>query len=203
MTDIGSLNQAMPGIEAQDSAEAAAAPRYRRRKWIVDIRLQGRYMFQMTAMAILFGGVSAYAASTYYASGADAWLSSSDPVNRMFFYLWAQLAALVALLVPLTSIFLSHRFAGPAFRIGRATDDVIQGDLSTRIHLRSKDHLVPLADGFNRMLDHLEAQKNTRLDRDHALRGSIRQALEKMSSEDSSEFPEALRLLEEVESKIV
>ena len=48
-------------------------------------------------------------------------------------------------LVVILGVILSHRIAGPINRMERFLNDVAAGDLSSRITLRPKDELIPLA----------------------------------------------------------
>lgn len=52
-------------------------------------------------------------------------------------------------------LFMSHRFAGPAFKMEREMRQVQEGDLTARVHLRDGDQLTELAGGFNRMAEGL------------------------------------------------
>ena len=57
------------------------------------------------------------------------------------------------------SIFLSHRIAGPLFKIRRAMDDVTRGNFDQRITFRKNDHFMELQDTFNEMVQHLAVRK--------------------------------------------
>lgn len=64
---------------------------------------------------------------------------------------------LVALL--LVGIVVSHRFAGPLERIESELKRITEkGDYRHRIHLRKSDDIRPIADGINKLLDHLEGR---------------------------------------------
>lgn len=52
-------------------------------------------------------------------------------------------------------LFMSHRFAGPAFKMEREMRQIQGGDLTARVHLRDGDQLTDLAGGFNRMAEGL------------------------------------------------
>jgi signal transduction histidine kinase len=56
-------------------------------------------------------------------------------------------------------IVLSHRFAGPLERIEAELGRIAEkDDYKHRIHLRKRDHLKPLADGINKLLDKIETK---------------------------------------------
>jgi hypothetical protein len=56
-----------------------------------------------------------------------------------------------------TAVRISHRVAGPTFNVGRVLERVRSGDLTARVHLRTHDYLVGLADHVNAHLDWLQA----------------------------------------------
>lgn len=53
------------------------------------------------------------------------------------------------------SIFISHKVAGPLFRMKRSLDKVTQGDLSVVIKLRKWDDLKDLAEHINLLIEEL------------------------------------------------
>lgn len=55
-------------------------------------------------------------------------------------------------------IFLSHKIAGPIYRIERFLGDMAKGNFSTRLTLRKGDELISIADQINVLIDSL---KNT------------------------------------------
>lgn len=56
------------------------------------------------------------------------------------------------------TIFMSHRIAGPLFKLKRAIDDVAKGNLDQRIYFRKTDHFVELQDSFNDMVQNLSTR---------------------------------------------
>ena len=58
-----------------------------------------------------------------------------------------------SVIIAVVSIYISHRFAGPVFRIERSCDIVAEGDLTYRAFLRKGDELNELKDKFNHMMD--------------------------------------------------
>ena len=64
---------------------------------------------------------------------------------------------LVTPLVALIGIFLSHRIAGPIYRMEKFLNNLALGDLTGRIVLRSKDELITLANGINFVVDSMKS----------------------------------------------
>ena len=63
--------------------------------------------------------------------------------------------ALLAVCVVGMTLLMSHRFAGPAYRLSQVAKDVGRGNLSVRIKLRKSDEATALAGEMNRMIDSL------------------------------------------------
>jgi len=53
-------------------------------------------------------------------------------------------------------IMLSHRFAGPVYRLEKELDKIAGGDYSVRIKFRKNDDLKRIADAVNKVLDKLQ-----------------------------------------------
>lgn len=58
------------------------------------------------------------------------------------------------------SIFLSHRIAGPLYKLRRAMDDVSKGNLDQRIVFRKNDHFTELQDSFNDIIQPLGVRRS-------------------------------------------
>jgi signal transduction histidine kinase len=67
---------------------------------------------------------------------------------------------LITPLVGILAIVLSHRIAGPIFRIKKTLDEIIKGDYSKRLHLRNTDELQDVAESINNLMELLEKKKN-------------------------------------------
>ena len=57
------------------------------------------------------------------------------------------------------SIFLSHRIAGPLYRLKKSTEEVSRGNFDQRIAFRKNDHFIELQDTFNEMIQHLSVRR--------------------------------------------
>ena len=53
----------------------------------------------------------------------------------------------------LVSIFVSHKIAGPLYKLRRAFEDARGGNTSTKLRFRKGDHFQELADGYNEMME--------------------------------------------------
>lgn len=53
-------------------------------------------------------------------------------------------------------IVVSHKIAGPVYRLQKAAKDVARGDLTTSVSLRSDDELKNLSDAFNSVIENMQ-----------------------------------------------
>ncbi len=63
--------------------------------------------------------------------------------------------SIYSLVVLILSIFISHKFAGPLFRLEKVAEAIADGDLTARANLRKGDELFETADTMNVMIEKL------------------------------------------------
>ena len=63
---------------------------------------------------------------------------------------------LLLVLATFIGIVLSHKIAGPVFRLQKVARDVSQGDLTTSVNLRRDDELQNLSSAFNSVIDNMQ-----------------------------------------------
>ncbi|MCX7632634.1 MAG: methyl-accepting chemotaxis protein [Turneriella sp.] len=187
-----------------------------RRKYLIDLRFQGKFIATAVLPLLLFVLVLAFAfllavnsiAREYQFEntaelihklsttlGQDA---SSDPVFRQVKF-WglmtlAGLAVVVVISLTILFLFFSHRIAGPLLRIERTLEDALRGDLTQRIRLRAKDELHGTAQQINQMLDGLQA-KIRRIDQ---MARNMHNTLEIMLEQTPAENKEQLLKLDDM-----
>jgi methyl-accepting chemotaxis protein len=57
------------------------------------------------------------------------------------------------------SIFISHRIAGPLYKLRKAMEEVARGNFDQRITFRKNDHFNDMQDSFNDMIQHLSIRR--------------------------------------------
>lgn len=134
----------------------------RRRIYLIKTKFQLKY----TGLILLFMFVVAWVVgSTVYYTG---WLLMGEKLANV--YPQGRLVAIMRtidltlilrllLMTPLVvifSIFLSHKVAGPLYRIEKFLKGVANGDLSAKLRLRKGDELQDLAEAINDMTDDLK-----------------------------------------------
>ncbi len=68
---------------------------------------------------------------------------------------WISLVVIVGLCV-VHSVIVSHRIAGPLYRVKECLKQLAAGDLAVRVHIRRADYLVNDVDRINRTLEELD-----------------------------------------------
>ena len=133
--------------------------KYRRKQYLVSKRFQLKYAGIILALMFATAALSSYV--VYYTSlllmGEK--LANVYPQGQLVHIVKTvnlRLLASILLVSPLVialGIYLSHKIAGPIFRIERFMNDMASGDFSSRIVLRKGDELVGLANGINSLCD--------------------------------------------------
>lgn len=62
---------------------------------------------------------------------------------------------IISILLLFWGLLISHRIAGPIYRLEKELDRIAKGDLSVRIKIRRKDELHSIAEGINKVLDRI------------------------------------------------
>lgn len=134
-------------------------PKERRTIYVVDREFQFRYLTNwifMTLAFILIIIVVLYAGLTLLhrvePEKAFSTLSFMLKVNGLF-------VVLLTLFMGLYTILLSHRVAGPAYRITRCVQRMTQGVYDFTVTLRKKDYLKDVAADLNVLLSDLRKRQ--------------------------------------------
>ena len=142
-------------------AENNMKPRFKRKQFIVARRFQVKYAGVILLLMFLTAGFCSYA--IYYTTmiSFGEKLANVYPqgqlvsiVNSVNFRILASIIV-ISPLVGFLGIYLSHKIAGPIYRIEKFLTTMAAGDLSSRITLRKGDEMVSLADSVNRLTDSL------------------------------------------------
>lgn len=136
---------------------------YHRRNYFINKDFQGRYIFSYflfviigsIIFAVILGLFSADTMTIVY-NHHDLQLGST-PAILMKQFVRAHWIFVVGggLMVIVASIFITHRIAGPLYRLEKSLDEMIQGNISVNTSLRQKDEGQELAlkmNQFNEVL---------------------------------------------------
>lgn len=87
-------------------------------------------------------------------TGRDLLIASVRPLVIILPVVFVILAAII--------IFVSHRIAGPLFRLKQYMEKVENGDLSADLKFRKHDAIPDVADSFNRMVKSIKRRMDNR-----------------------------------------
>lgn len=108
----------------------------RRKRYLINKRLQlGFFLKWMILPFILISAVLCYFKPT--------------PLTLIF-------SLIIITLLSWRALILSHRIAGPIYRLEKELQNIAKGNFSIRIKFRKKDELKSIAEGINTILDEIE-----------------------------------------------
>lgn len=188
-------------------AEYADKPRFKRRQYIVARKFQLKYTSLILLLMFITAGFCSYA--IYYTTMllfGDK-LASVYPqgqlvsiVNTVNLRIFLSMI-LISPLVGAFGIYLSHKIAGPIYRIEKFLGTMGTGDLTGRITLRKGDELVSLADAINRLVGSLSSSFTT--EKTH-LENSLKELnnLRNEMSSLSSKHPQIMKAVDRLDDEI-
>jgi methyl-accepting chemotaxis protein len=119
----------------------------------------------------------------------DAPLEEQAKAARMLLALhgsiWPALGTVIVILSS-TSIFITHKMAGPVYRLKKSLAEVSSGNLDIIIRLRKKDDLKDLAEGLNLVIDDLRGAVETLRGNDETLLSWINELEDQIKSNQIS-----------------
>jgi len=146
-------------VDDENNQSFDKGPKFKRRIFLIKRGLQFRYMGVIFLAMLLVAMIVGW---TVYFS---IWKDISDPTKKHdelveVFVQGNQVLiarmAFIAIMICFLSIFVSHKIAGPVYRLEESAKIIASGDLSKRIKLRQGDELQDLADAFNTMTESLD-----------------------------------------------
>lgn len=134
-------------------------PKFRRRNYFIKKKFQVNFAFKFLAIvvieAVLALGIFLYTSrgtlTTGY-SGAELKIArTSDYFLPILFFSNLIIVAATCIVGILVLIVLSHRIAGPLYRIEKVLGDISKGDLTVRFKLREADQFIELENAVNEL----------------------------------------------------
>ncbi|MHC4607610.1 MAG: hypothetical protein ACYTAF_11900 [Planctomycetota bacterium] len=163
-------------------------PSYRRRQMVVDRPFQFRFLFLCLSVAIAVIAFVCFFIFVMSVATSSTWVQQLNTRLLVGFGIFIVLNGLV---LGLVSIVLTHRVAGPTFRLNQCLDSLLQGDLEVRIQVREKDYLQDVTDKLSKLRDVIKAE-----------RGAIKEALSELEKAQSSGDSAAIAAARDHLSKI-
>ena len=132
---------------------------HRRRTYLIKTGLQLRYMgiiiSTMLFVAFGVGWVIYHTSWGMIANTPDLTLDKLSGIFDGVNTLLTKWIAVFIFVIAILSVFVSHKIAGPVYRLEETTRIIASGDLTYQIHLREGDELKDLQEAFNTMTDSL------------------------------------------------
>ncbi len=163
--------------------------RPKRRNYFIDKRFQTKYLL-LTVLGLFVYNLLLLAAiflPVLLPLGSDLPVAEQAHAARTFLLLHTHIWPAVGLVIAvmgILSIFVSHKIAGPAYRLSTSLQQVTAGDLDISVRLRKGDDLQGLADQVNAHLDELRSFVKT-LETDHEILTASIASLEDRLKDDS------------------
>ena len=133
--------------------------KYKRHTYLIKTGLQLRYMGILVAcMITVAASVGWIIYHTSWAQIVNTPDLSLDKLYLIFEQVNSQLVWWILafiFIIAIISIFVSHKIAGPVYRLEESTKLIASGDLTHKVHLRQGDELGDLQDAFNAMSESL------------------------------------------------
>ena len=186
-------------------ADTIERPRFKRKQFIVARKFQLKYAGVILLLMFITAGFCSYA--IYYTTMIlfGEKLANVYPQGQLISIVrTVNVRILVSVMVisPLVGflgVWLSHKIAGPIYRMERFLGTMASGDFSGRITLRRGDEMVSLADSINR----LSASLSQRVTAEKALMENVLKdlytlrELSSSASKDRSSMDSVLRNLDD------
>lgn len=135
--------------------------KYKRRQYIINKGFQMAYVGKILLIELIAVASTALLVSYMFLFVFDDdSLVSRGPWGQGIFYSTIVMAIMLMIILIYLGVLISHRIAGPMYRFQRTFEEVMQGNLKSRVYLRDKDEMKPLATAFNAMLDVIVEQIN-------------------------------------------
>lgn len=171
-----------------------------RKNYLIKRKLQLRFVFGFLAIIIIFAALIAalfaYVSSNTVTTGYSDSILKVEKTTTFFFVSFTLMTAIVlagmSAIGMVIFILLSHRVAGPLYRIEKIIKEIESGNLKGRIKLRRTDLLSDLKDVINDLVISLD----TRLSK---LKGGIIEARHLTRKRDD---PESAVKLEKILSSL-
>jgi nitrogen fixation/metabolism regulation signal transduction histidine kinase len=130
-------------------------------------------------------------------------LSKIQSTRGEMLWLLGFLQLLLLLVTFAISVFLSHRIAGPLYKLRKAFEEAKNGNLRQELAFRKTDHFQDLARDFNAMTQGLRGILARNVDTSAAAISRIEKALETVDKDKSAraELEEALAALREIRER--
>ncbi|MBI5180480.1 MAG: hypothetical protein HZA05_03640 [Nitrospirae bacterium] len=144
----------------------SAEIKYRRRNYFIKKGFQARFILRF--IFVIFLGIVVSSGIVYYLTSKkieEAYYRSHIKITStgeiVYPILFAANIITIGVIIVITiilTLLISHKIAGPLYRIEKSIHEIGEGNLSFKIYLRAKDELITLAEIFNNMMAKLKGK---------------------------------------------
>jgi methyl-accepting chemotaxis protein len=151
---------------------------FTRRQYFIDKNLQTRYIILMVVVLIVHTFIVLAAVFSPYILmlSFDYPLDTRAEAAKAFLLVhgnaWPVIGGFI-IFVGILTLFVTHRIAGPIFRIKRGIRDLADGRLNETIHLRKKDEFHDVAEELNTLAARFRESFSLLKEKNSLLAGSI------------------------------
>jgi len=128
-------------------------------------------------------------------------LSQLEQTRTNVFWLLVFLQLMFLGITFLISIFMSHRIAGPLYKLHKFFADAEKGNLNQDLYFRKNDHFQDLAEDYNRMISGIRVILAKNVSSSSAAVARIERALPHVDEQGRKELEEALTALREINER--
>jgi HAMP domain-containing protein len=158
-----------------DTDKSSPKTRYRRRRILVDPAYQLRVAATILVGILFYSGLLGFL--LFYplmqefenAGSTQQQFWIAQQVLELHARFWPSVAV-VAVLVAVQSLFVTHRVVGPAYHIRRVLNGLAAGAFTMRVRLRRFDRLKEVEAAVNTLAEQIELRERSRIERDEQLR---------------------------------
>jgi methyl-accepting chemotaxis protein len=146
-----------------------AKPNFKRRKFFIKKEFQSRFIL-VFCLLVLLGAIISTSLTIYFSQGnltSSFSKSHLEVTTTAAFVLPAVIYTnlitiiIISLSILALTLFVSHKIAGPLFRIEKDIKVIAEGDLTHIIYLRQKDQIRELSIDINKMTTNLKEKMTT------------------------------------------
>lgn len=164
-----------------------ASPSYRRRIFLVNKPFQLRFTFYVCSWLFVLSLVYPLIIRSIFDYFLDRaaqnpfgpLVADIETIKRQIIWLLALMQGLFLSVTVLVSIFVSHRIAGPLYKLRVFMLKARDGNLKDELHFRTHDHFQDLAKTYNEMTDGLRATIARKMAKAATAAAQIEKALER------------------------
>lgn len=177
-----------------------------RRHFIINPRFQFRFaLFVMLVILAVSCGFPAILLQMFETAGNHALIMNNPPAQlalkdarQEFLILITSVNTLLVLTGFVITLILSHRIAGPMYKLRMAMTSLRQGVLDRHINFRDKDSFPELAAEFNSMSDAIYARRRRDLDYVQSVIPKLERLRTGLHGEQQATVSEVLNSLQEL-----